>query len=322
MSPFLFVKPKQLTRHGQLRDQLVELEALIGQLGHGLGEEALTIPALFDQITAGLTELQAAGQSTPGETGRLESASAELKRKAGIFLREVGGTRVLRNARSARQPGPAHWWWFLDQVIADGRQAWLQQWLIRGAIAMLLLVILSFAYQQFLAPDAATLANFRHQQRAESLAQTGNWAGALSEVEQALAALPGEPEGLTLKGILQQKLGQSEAAEKTFAVAEAHFGSREEFLIVRAGQFLGVDQNQAALADAQELIAIQPDSAIGHLLLGQTYINLEIYTEAVAAFQNANDLADVQDKPELAASARIQLEMARQMLSASATADP
>ena len=322
MSKFLFVKPERLTRNDQLREQLAQLEALVGQLGHGLGEEALIIPALFDQVTAGLTQLQAAGQNTPGETGRLETASAELQRKATIFLREVGGAQVLRNVRSAHQPDPAHWWWFLDQVIADRRQARLRRRLVGGAAAVLLLVLLSFAYQRFFAPDPATVASFRHQQTAERLAQAENWAGALSEVELALAAIPSDPHGLTLKGILQQALGQSEAAEKTFAAAEARFGSREEFLVGRAEQFLRLDQNKAALAEARELIALKADSAMGYLLLGEANAHLGNYADAMAAFQQASDLADVQKKPTIAASARVQLGMLLQMVPVQATASP
>lgn len=314
MSRSLFVKSRALTKHDQVRDQLSQLEALIGGLGHGLGEEMLTIPVLFDQITVGLAELHAAGQSTPAETGRLESASARLQRKAAVFLRDVGGVQVARNARDVHQPDPAHWWWFLDQVVIDKRRAWLRRWLVGGAIAAMLLVLLSFIYQRFLAPDPVAMTRYRHQRAAESLAQTGNWADALSEVEQALSVLPNDPDLLTLKGILQQKLGQREVAEKTFAAAEARFVSREEFLIVRAEQFLGLEQNEAALADAQEVVAIQADSAMGYLLLGQANANLGNYAEAIVAFQQAADLAESQGKPQLAATARIQMGMAMQMM--------
>lgn len=322
MSTSFFVKPKALTKHDQLRERLARLEGLIGQLGHGLGDEALAIPPLFDQITEGLAELQAAGQATPAETGQMEHASGELQRKGAIFLREIGGAEALRNARSAHQPDSSQWWWFLDQVIADKRRARLRRWLIGGGAAALALVLLIVIYQQFFASDPATMARYRHQQAAESLALAGNWADALGEVEEALAAAPNDPELLTLKGALQQTLGQREAAEKSFAAAEARFAGREEFLIARAQQFLNLNQNIAALADAQELIAAQADSAIGYLLLGQAYINLEDYTEAVAAFQQASELADSQGKPVLAASARVQLAMAMQLMSPPATANP
>ena len=55
-------KPRPLTRGDQLRDALGRLNALVGQLGYALEEEALNIPSLFDEVSAGLAELQAQGQ--------------------------------------------------------------------------------------------------------------------------------------------------------------------------------------------------------------------------------------------------------------------
>jgi len=107
-------KPRPLTRGDQLRDALGRLDALVGQLGYALGEEALNIPSLFDEVSAGLAELQAQGQDVRGEATQLKIVSAELQHKAATFLREIGGSSRLRDARSARQPDPAQWGWFLD----------------------------------------------------------------------------------------------------------------------------------------------------------------------------------------------------------------
>jgi tetratricopeptide (TPR) repeat protein len=269
-----------------------------------------------------LDELHADGQSIPAETNRLGHASAELQRKAAAFLREIGGPRVLQNSRQARQADAAAWWWSVDRWLVDKRKARLQRWLVTGGLLVLLLAILSLVYQRFFAPDPALLASVRHQQTAESLAQAEDWAGALAEAEQALAALPGDPERLILKGILQQKLGKNESAEKTFDTAEAHLGSREAFLIERAAQFLGINMGEAALTDAQELIAIQPDSAIGYLILGQSHISLENYDEARTALEQASDLAERQGTATIAAQARVQLAMLMQMISVPTLANP
>jgi hypothetical protein len=80
-------KPRQLTRGDQLRDALARLKALVGQLGYALGEEALNIPPLFDEVTARLAELQAQGQDVRGEATQLETVSAELHCKAATVLR-------------------------------------------------------------------------------------------------------------------------------------------------------------------------------------------------------------------------------------------
>jgi hypothetical protein len=125
-SPF-HVEPTLLTRAGELRDRLAQLEAQVGQLGYGLGPEALAILLLFDEVWATLAALRAEGLSMRAEEARLETVAASLKRKAAVFLRELGGTAVLRDARHTRQPDQADWWWFLDQFVA-GYCCLLQVW--------------------------------------------------------------------------------------------------------------------------------------------------------------------------------------------------
>jgi tetratricopeptide (TPR) repeat protein len=96
---------------------------------------------------------------------------------------------------------------------------------------------------------------------------------------------------------------------------EAHLGGREALLIERAEQLLRMNMGEAALIDARELIAIQPDSAMGYLILGQSHISLENYDEARTALEQASDLAERQGMAIIAAQARIQLAMLMQMVS-------
>jgi tetratricopeptide (TPR) repeat protein len=131
-------------------------------------------------------------------------------------------------------------------------------------------------------------------------------AGALNEVEQALAAFPRDPDRLVFKGVLQQALGHNAAAEETFAAAEAQSG-KEEFLIARSRQYMSLGQSKAAMADAQAVVALNPASAMGYLALGQANEGLGNYPEAIAAYQQASTLAQAQNKPEIAVLARIQL---------------
>jgi tetratricopeptide (TPR) repeat protein len=314
-SPF-YVPSKPLTRADELRNQLNELEARVGRLGYGLGQEALTIPALFDEVSAALVSFQTEGQGMRAEEARLTTVSADLRRKAKLLLREIGGAAPLRDARSARQPDPAQWWWFLDEWVAARRRAQLRGllWVAAGVVAVLLLLFA--VYQLFLAPDPATRERLRRQQAAESLALEGNLAGAMNEVEQALAIAPGDPGLLTLKGSLQQGLGQSQMAEETFAAAEAAFGDREAFLLARGQAYLFANQAQAALADAQALIALDPQSAPGYMLLGRSQEWLENYPEAIAAYQQAATLAEAQGDFQLTGMARVNMGMLMQRMRA------
>jgi tetratricopeptide (TPR) repeat protein len=312
-SPF-YVENRPLTRADELRRQLDELEAKLGRLGHGLGQEALSIPLLFDAVTATLASFQAEGQSMRGEWARLEAVSAAFRRKATVFLREIGGARALQSARRTHQPPPAHWWWFVDQVVADTRRAQLRQLLMTAAGAVGVLLLLFALYQRFLAPDPATRARLEHEQAAENLVLEGDLIAALNEVDQALASVPGDPSLLIFKGGLQQALGQKAAAEETFSQAEAAFGDRETFLLARGQMYVRLDQAQFALSDAEAAIRLNPESASGYLLLGRANEWLENYQQAIAAYEQAANLADAQGNSQIAAIARVNMGVLMQRL--------
>jgi tetratricopeptide (TPR) repeat protein len=311
-SPF-YVEGRPLTRADELRHQLNELEARTGRLGHGLGREALTIPLVFDTVSAALVSFQAEGHSMRAEVARVEAVSAALRRKATVFLREIGGAEALEQARRVHRPDPAKWW-FLDQLVADRRQARLIWWVRLAAVSVAILLLLIALYQWLLAPDPATRERIRHQQAADRLASEGDFRGALREVEQALAITPEDPHLIIFRGGLQQKLGQQTEAEDTFAVAETAFGDLESFLLARGEMYLLLNQAVEAVDDAQGVIARNPNSAAGYMLLGRSYQWLEDYPQAIAAYQQAATLADNQGNFQLAGTARVSAGILKQRL--------
>jgi len=304
-SPF-FVEQKALTPADEVRDLLAQLEAKVARLGRGQEPEAQAILDLFDAIAARLAELHAGGQVLRAEEARWEAVSAAFRRKAGAFLGALGGAGALAEARRARQPDPDAWWWTIDQWLLEKRRVQLRRIVLWAAVAVVVLLLLGALYQRFLAPDPATRERLRHEQAANSLTMDGDLAGALGEVEQALGYAPGDPDLLALKGVLQQKLGQF-VAEDTFAAAEKAAGSREAFLITRAQMYLRVADGKSMLADAQEVVTANPQSAPGYLLLGQADQMLGNNQDAIAAFEKSSKLAGEQNDPQLAAIARMNL---------------
>jgi predicted Zn-dependent protease len=140
----------------------------------------------------------------------------------------------------------------------------------------------------------------------------GDLAGALAEIEQAIAAWPDNPDWVVFKGVLERALGQDQAAEATFAAARALFSSESAFLLSRARNWMALNSHEAALADAQAAVALEPDSALGNLILGQAYEQSGKDREAIDAYQLASDLADVRKQPQIAVMARMLLGMLMQ----------
>ncbi|MGE5223097.1 MAG: tetratricopeptide repeat protein, partial [Omnitrophica WOR_2 bacterium] len=123
---------------------------------------------------------------------------------------------------------------------------------------------------------------------------------------------------LIFKGILQQSLGQKTEADQSFTQAEEVLNSREQFLLARGQRYYLLNQNDAALADAQAVMGINPDSSGAYLLAGEAYENLGKYQEAVNSYQKASSLAEAQNNPSQVAFIRMRLAMLEQQLSAPA----
>ena len=294
-----------LTKADALRELLDNLEASIGQIGYGIGEEALTIPSLFDQVDRLLPELGAEGLSLVEEKARLDTLLVQLQSRSGQWLREVGGTQALKSARQSRQPTVEEWWWFLDKVYSDQRKRTALR--IGGWVGLGILVIAIFVivYQKFLAPSPTTSKLLSLQHQADQFTMVGKLEEALEKVEQALTLDPENPDLLIYKGVLQQGLGQTEAADETFQVAQTKFEDPVSYYLARAHQFNIISSFEAAISDTQKVLELNESSALGYLYMGEAYEGLRKYQEALMAYMQADQLATAQELTEITVLARM-----------------
>lgn len=308
MSPTLHVDQKPLSRTEKLRNQLNQLNALIGRLGYGSSQTCFQILDLFDEIQVSYSELGQEGHELRVEKALFDETCAGLQKKARIFLREIGGARVLREARAEKHPSENRWWWYLDEWQAGRNRRMLRRVFIQVIVVMGVLSTLWFLYQRFFAPDAETLARLDYQQRAIESVSQGDLQTALDAVEKGLEIAPQDSEFLLLKGVILKQLKRSEEAVQTFAEAESMFDDRVAFFESRAQTYITLGMPEAALADMQELLLLKPDSARGHLLLGEAYEMLGRYTEAIEAYERVSQLAQDSDTG-LIVLARIRMGM-------------
>jgi len=210
---------------------------------------------------------------------------------------------ALKSDRS--QPDNGHWWWFLDRVVADKKREKNQRVLRWGLVIIGFLIIVYLVYQFFLAPDESQQARLQHENSAQEFVIAGNFPAALNEVEQALAYAPEDPYLLVLQGILQARLGQPDNAAASLMAAEKAFSNRETYLVTRGQGYLRVGEGELALADAQEVIAQNPQSGGGYLILGQAYEVLNNIPEAISVYEHISTLPNV--KEEFVVLARMRL---------------
>ncbi len=297
-----------LTRTDEFRKLLDRLEAKIGLLGRGLAGEAVHIPAWLDEATETLESLKSKGGEFSAEEARLRTIYAQFDRKGAQFLREIGGARALHQARQAVAPDRERWWWYMDEKVAAQRQTQLRNLLRTGALVLVVLAILYGVYQAFFAPDPATVARLEHQHAAEDLALNGDYAGALREIEQALALAPDDAESLIIKGVVADNLGDTALAEESFAAARTALADDEEkFLSTRTQTYIVMGQPEQALADAEALLALNPQSAVAYYFRAIVHDSLGNVLQAIADLEQVSALAQASGDVQLEAMARMYL---------------
>lgn len=316
------------TPAGTLRQALDQLDVRLGKLKHGNRQDAEEILHLFDQADAALRALEEKGAEAPAEKVRFESLSAQFRSKRARILKNLGGAKALITLRAARAPHNPHnlnearWWWYLDRDLASERRANWRRIGLWGVLGLIAFALLAFGYERFLAPDPAVRRAYGHQRTAERLAEEGDYAEALAEANQGLAQTPDDPYLLTLQGVCHQMLGETEDAEESFAAAQAAYASQELFLRARAQVYLRSGRPDELEADANALLALEPNSPHAHFYLGLVSEVRQEYQAAKTYYEKASELAQAADEMELHVMASMQLSQVMNKLAPVPTSAP
>lgn len=289
---------KPSTPADTLRLKLERLEQAVGSLRYADPTTALEIPVQFDTAHALLRDLRDRGVDVVAEQTRFDSIAAQYRHQAALFLKLIGGAPVLQRRREEIRPDDSAWWWTADLWLKD-QQRDVRLRRLRWAIAVLVVLSgLGLAYSRFLAPDQTTRAIYNHQLNAIEMAARGDTLSALEETETGLALDPDHPELLTLRGVLLEVLGEP-SAEAALSLAEAASGDREEFLVIR-GQFqVQLGQFEGLMETAEDLLAVNEQSAVAYLYRGMAAEGLGDSHEARLSYERAGELAREQGLHEV-----------------------
>ena len=301
------------TQISELRDLLKMLENRIAKLKEIDSDEALEILPLLDQATNKLTELNEAGAAVSGEATQLESLLMQLHQKRAVFVNRAGGASALQSARQEYQPVKDHWWWFMDQTLANERKSSLLRWVSGLLILGVLLVVIVFVYQRFFAPDPAFQASYGLMHEAEGALMIGDYPVALDKVNQALTYTPDDPDLYLMKGVIYQGLGDPEAAEASFVIARKGIDGEDVFLVERSRLYSMLNLFDLVIEDANMALLINPDRVSAYIFRGQAYEMLGDNTSAIADFEKASEVAEKIGNVQLQAVARMHLAQALQL---------
>ena len=303
---------EKFAKYETLSESLDRLGALMGRLEQGMEISHPEVLLQLDEINARMKLLEGEGKKVVAESAQYEYIAATLRKNAGKFIRGIGGEFAMAAARQKANPPADHWWWYLDQYILQQRRTTLRKFLVGASIVVVAVLILSAIYNRFLAPDPATQARISHTMLSDTKISQGDFAGALSEINQALNYSPEDTDLLITKGVLLQKLGNKEDANRIFTQVEDLLKNQETFFTNRSLVYLRVGDSQSALIDAQEALKINPKSPEAYFQMAKALENLNQISKAIDAYQTASSLASDQGKSELEAVIRMNLGGAMQ----------
>ncbi|MFN8456699.1 MAG: tetratricopeptide repeat protein [Anaerolineae bacterium] len=299
------MQPKKLNPADELRALLDSLEERRVKVKGMDSQAALQLLYDLDEMAARLQELEAAGLELLPERGRFESIQHRFQQEAAPLLKALGKATTLATQRPQPLPPAESWWWYLDEWVARQRRHRGRQIALIVAVIILLLGGIYLAFQTVLAPDPQVVARLEAENNALAALDQGDYPAALAAVEQGLRKVPGEASLLLLQGVIREILGDSAGAEQSFRAAQEDMARPLDFYLNRSRLYVRANRLAQAEADARTALELEQNSAGAWLLLGQA---LEIQgkrAEAIAAYQQAADLASASGENEIFVTARL-----------------
>lgn len=315
------IKTERHTLADDLRQLLARSEERV--INVASQAEAAELYAWLDQIDHMWPEVQTMGANVRAEETRWQSLQERLAARGAKVLRAWQGSAGLAAARQAAQPPASAWWWWLDQVMAQKRRAVLRRVGLLALALLALLAVAAFALPRLFPVDPAVRAAYRLQNAADVALANGDAQAALLSFSQAIEINPNDSSLLISHGVVAEMLGQNALAEQSWQRARALLpGDEAQFLAERGLVYIRTQQPQQAAGDAEAAIALNPDLAMAHLVLGGALEGLGRYQEAVSAYQQASALAEADDNPQLTVMARTQMANLLQRIQASPPSTP
>lgn len=302
-----YLQQKKLTPADELREQLINLEERQVRVRSMDSTEALQLLHNLDQTALLFSQLEAGGVNLLPERGRFETIQGHLRGSVAALLKAMGGAAALAQRRPAPPPAEERWWWYIDEVVSVQQRRRRRNWLMALLIVALLVGGAVVIFNTILAPSPEVLARLDAENSAFNAIEVGDLPAALTVVEGGLAKVPAEP-GLTLlKGLLQEALGQEDAAAQTLAAAERTFGDPLIYYMFRSQLRLRLNQPDKAEQDARTALELDENSAGAWLLLAQALELQNRLGEASSAYNQAGLLALENGDNEIVVLARLSL---------------
>lgn len=308
-------KEKYFVKSSELKTINAKLDLVDSLLPRIDGKPSPLVDQIFVYLDEIHNEMKLLQENTV-EKAKIESQMKYITNRifasASILLRSYGGKKALAETRQKRSIPEERWWWYLDNYLKDKRKQSFRRAGIIGLISVVVIAIMVLIYNQFIAPPPEVRARMDYEDKIDDLIAVGDFAGAMNEIEPALALTPDYYPLWIKKGVLAYVLGDEQTEFQSYEKAMQLSSNPEFFYYERANIFMQFGLYDEVLAEADNLQEINPDSAEAFLFKGLVLETRGQLDEALVAFEKAATLAEEQNKTQLAATVRVRMGMMMQ----------
>ncbi|RME82119.1 MAG: hypothetical protein D6775_11755 [Caldilineae bacterium] len=302
------IHTQKVTPADELRNLLNECEKRAVNIRGSGADQARELLQWLDLIHERLPELEASGLNMQPERVRWEAVLGAVRRHEKELRRELeplGGLESLRRQLPA-EPDPDRWWWWLDQHAAERTRRRLSRGLIT-VIALVALVLAARWLFNYLFPvDPNVLASYDLQTEAERLIEEGNYEQAVQNFQEALTYTPDDEDPQIWLVALYDVTGRSDESRALLDKLLTRYDPSTVYAELAQRYYL-LQQYETSLAYAQKAIDANPENPEAYLAAGGAYEALGDFVQAMASFEQASDIAERLDMPELQALARVRM---------------
>jgi tetratricopeptide (TPR) repeat protein len=286
-----------------LREALDKAERMVVQLDGQNIEQFLVLLDDIEGMLEGLAQDQA---DVRPEEVRWQSLLNRIDSKPGDIAGAAAVAGGLSKLRTLHPPAESFWWHLDAEVGRRRKRAVTRALLSLGAIVLAVAVIL-WAINFFFPPNPQAIAMVETTNRVDQLIMEQRWDEALAVVQQARQTMPDEAELAAWEVVLNERLGDTEAAAAAFEEAQALLANHPVQLWLLLGtNRLMVGDLDGAEAAGREAEALDPDEAQVYFLLGGVAEARGDVASAIEFFDKTFQVAG-DENPQLAVIARVRM---------------
>lgn len=309
------------TLFSQLREDLDKAERLVVQVD---GSTVASFLTLLDSIDQQFETLGQADTDLRSEQSRWDSLLSRINSQPNPIVHAAnvaGGLEKLR----AEHPPAESFWWHLDSELTRRRVRSIRS-LITTVITLVVLLVGGYwAINFFFPPNPEAVLMVETTNGIDRLVMEQRWQEALDLVKSARAQAPDQPELMIWEAVLNERIGDSEAAAAALAAAQQALADNPiQVLIYLGNDRLRVGDLEGAKAAGEEALKLDPNEPQVYFLLGGVAETEGDIATAISYFDQTYQLAEG-NSPQLAVIARVRMGQLMQnpgSLSPEATPSP